>query len=36
MQLTYSQDEIIVGLVVDFVKDVEHFDGEVCYCAKMS
>lgn len=36
LQLTYSQDKIIVRLVVDFIKDVEHFDGEVCYGAQVS
>lgn len=36
LQLTYSQDKIVVRLVVDFIKDVEHFDGEVCDRAQVS
>ena len=27
--LTYSQDEVVVGLVVDGIQDVEHLDGKV-------
>ena len=27
--LTYSQDKVVVGLVVDGVQDVKHLDGEV-------
>lgn len=30
LQLTDSQDEVVVGLVVDLVQDIEHFDSEVC------
>lgn len=34
--LTHSQDEVVVGLVVDGVQDVKHVDGEVRDGAEMS
>lgn len=36
LQLTYSQDKIVVRLVVDLVKDVEHLDGEIRDRAQVS
>lgn len=33
--LTYSQDEVVVGLVVDGVQHVKHVDGEVGDGAEM-
>lgn len=32
---THSQDKLIVWLIVDFIQNVKHLNGVVCYCAKM-
>lgn len=34
-ELTYSQDKVVVGLVIDGVQHIEHVDGEVRDSAEM-
>lgn len=31
--LTYSQDKVVVRLVVDGIQDVKHLDGKIRHCA---